>query len=1323
MLAFHLPLRWPQMYARLANWVFWVVLGGWLCVLALWAVVHGVIVPRIEDFRPWLQERASAALGHRVVIGAISARSHGWVPEVELRDLQLLDDSGQPRLVLNRVTLALTPTSLLQGEFSQVTLHELDLDVRRDTQGRLWVAGLMMQESDDNRLRNWVFAQWEWVVRDSQIRWIDEARQRPVVSWRNLEAVLRNGLRDHRLHVDLTPETDWGERLSVRGHFKQPLFSTQSGLWETWSGQLYVQASRLNLAPWSNLLPTSWPQLEGQGWARAWLEWREGKLHDWTADAQFKQVRVEPQKPYAMAAWAAAELSGRLTWSGGNTEKWVLQNAQMNLHDAPVWPVKLATLTLKRDAQGELLSGAGQIDEVNLASLQAWSHWAPSDWQKIWRQAAPQGRLQQVQWQWTGPWDDPKVQQWQMRAVGVSLQAGPSSKAQPMAPWPGVTGLGAELSGQGDALKGQVRVQAGQLSWPGVWDGPAHRVSEFKSELELARTPQGHRLRLKSAQAQLDQLRANFDLAWSNTEANPWGELQLAAQVPQATVGQIQRWLPLTLSEPVRQYVKMAVLQGEARQIKAHVTGALRDFPFEQPGSGEFRIEAQLSKVRYQTVPTSLRGANVTGEWPLLQDLSGELVFDRGSMHLNQVKARLAMAPNIAWGTLEAHIRQLSQAVVEVKAEGKGPLAEALTMWRAMPLHAWTDRALEGTRAQGMAEYRMALSIPLAQTSDTRAKGTVNWQGNEVSMMPGAPTLTRLRGALSFTESGFELQGAQAELWGGEVKLEGGTLAQGNAATPSARLRAQGQLSARGLQNAPELADWAPQLKQLQGHAAYQAQLQWRRGQLETQVNSDLVGLAVQAPTGLGKPAATALPLRWESSLTQASAAGTGPMQEQLVLNLGSGLEARYVRDLSGPQAQVLRGLIRWGARSAAAMPAQGVVLRVQADQFNLDEWTDWLQPFTQLPGQGGGWNYAPQRLEFQSAQVTAQGRRLNQVVLNAARQGDGWQGQVRSRELEGELAYWPQRAQDAARLQARLARLTIPASALDDAENLLDVPSQDLPTLDVQIQALELKGKKLGALELLAQNRRQPDGMREWQLSKLLISNEDGSLQADGWWRKPVSSPVSLTAFDFKLNLKNAGAMLQRLGLPDAVRNGSGALSGKITWNGSPMAPAVGSMNGQFRVDVERGQFLKTEPGAARLLGVLSLQALPRRLMLDFRDVFSEGFAFDFFRGDVKIEQGLASSQNLQMKGVNVAVLMEGQANIAQETQDLKVLVIPDINAGGASLIYSAINPVVGLTTFLAQYVLRRPLMESATQQFHVDGTWSDPRVTQVPFKADVKP
>jgi uncharacterized protein YhdP len=370
-----------------------------------------------------------------------------------------------------------------------------------------------------------------------------------------------------------------------------------------------------------------------------------------------------------------------------------------------------------------------------------------------------------------------------------------------------------------------------------------------------------------------------------------------------------------------------------------------------------------------------------------------------------------------------------------------------------------------------------------------------------------------------------------------------------------------------------------------------------------------------------------------------------------------------------------------------------------------------------------GAWSFAPQRLEFSARQVLAQGRQLNQVQINAQRSKDTWAGKVKAQEFEGEVEYTPSRGTDTARLQARLNRLTIPASASTQAEGLLDNSLQELPTLDIAVKDLDLRGKKLGSLELMAQNRTRADGAREWRMDKLLISNEDGDFSAQGQWQKLLSQSSSQTQFDFKLSLKNVGGMLQRLGLPDAIRNGNGSIEGQILWAGSPIAPEVMSMGGQFRVAVERGQFLKTEPGAARLLGVLSLQSLPRRLLLDFRDVFSEGFAFDFFRGDVRIEQGIASSSNLQMKGVNVAVLMDGQANIGQETQDLKILVIPDINAGGASLVYSAVNPLIGLTTFLAQYVLRRPLMESNTQQFHVDGTWAEPRVTQVPFKSDVKP
>ncbi|MGH8858970.1 MAG: AsmA-like C-terminal region-containing protein, partial [Polaromonas sp.] len=178
----------------------------------------------------------------------------------------------------------------------------------------------------------------------------------------------------------------------------------------------------------------------------------------------------------------------------------------------------------------------------------------------------------------------------------------------------------------------------------------------------------------------------------------------------------------------------------------------------------------------------------------------------------------------------------------------------------------------------------------------------------------------------------------------------------------------------------------------------------------------------------------------------------------------------------------------------------------------------------------------------------------------------------------------------------------------------------------------------------------------------------------------------------------------------------------GQVAWIGSPLSLDYPTLNGQFNVNVESGQFVKADPGIAKLLGVLSLQSLPRRLTLDFRDVFSEGFAFDFVRGDVNISQGLAHTNNLQMRGVNAAVLMEGSADIARETQNIKVVVVPEINAGTASLIATAINPAVGLGSFLAQMFLRRPLMQAATQEFHIDGTWADPKITKLDRKAQAE-
>jgi uncharacterized protein YhdP len=183
-------------------------------------------------------------------------------------------------------------------------------------------------------------------------------------------------------------------------------------------------------------------------------------------------------------------------------------------------------------------------------------------------------------------------------------------------------------------------------------------------------------------------------------------------------------------------------------------------------------------------------------------------------------------------------------------------------------------------------------------------------------------------------------------------------------------------------------------------------------------------------------------------------------------------------------------------------------------------------------------------------------------------------------------------------------------------------------------------------------------------------------------------------------------------------VKGGKGSLAGQVSWIGSPLSLDYPSLNGQINVAIDSGQFLKVQPGAARLLSVLSLQSLPRRLVLDFRDLFQQGFAFDNITGDVTITQGVAHTNNLRMRGVQAAVLMEGSADIEHETQDLRVIVVPEINAGTASLAYAAINPAIGIGTFLAQVFLRKPLTQAGTREFLVTGTWTDPKVERVQRK-----
>ena len=148
----------------------------------------------------------------------------------------------------------------------------------------------------------------------------------------------------------------------------------------------------------------------------------------------------------------------------------------------------------------------------------------------------------------------------------------------------------------------------------------------------------------------------------------------------------------------------------------------------------------------------------------------------------------------------------------------------------------------------------------------------------------------------------------------------------------------------------------------------------------------------------------------------------------------------------------------------------------------------------------------------------------------------------------------------------------------------------------------------------------------------RLRITNPEATLTLDGCGSRRCPSRARRSTCGWKRT--DIGKLLTRLGYPEGVRRGTAKLEGALSWTGAPYELDYPTLTGNLVLEAAKGQFVKLDPGIGKLLGILSLQSLPRRVSLDFRDIFSEGFAFDEIVGAVKIDRGIASTENFRIQG-----------------------------------------------------------------------------------------
>ncbi len=1361
------PMRRAGAFAIRAS--FWVVASAWIALAMVWGALHFVIVPRIEDFRPALELQVSRVLGVTVRIGGIVARSNGLIPALELNEVRLLDAEGREALKLPSVLAALSARSILSLNLEQLTIDRPELDVRRSRDGRIWIAGLLLPGGDsaDSAGADWIFSQPELVIRHGTVTWTDEMRAEPSLALTQVDWVLRNQHRTHSMRLDANPPEHWGARLSVAGIFKQPLLSRRASLWREWQGQLYANFAQVDLAELRRYADLGVDLAQGSGSVRAWIDVVHGEPTGATADLALDNVKltVNPKlEPLALRGVTGRLGAKKLDGVDGGVE-FSTQALQFETQDGLNWPggnvrVSVFPGDARKAARGEFTG-----DRLDLAAMAQIAQRLPLDdaLRGTLSQLAPKGLVEQVQASWQGPLQTPASYTVKGRGHHLEVSAQPVSAGAR----PGFKGLDVDFDFNQFGGRATLTLKSGAIDLPGIFDEARIPVDQLSTDVQWKTdgtqvTLSVPNLRFSNADVQ-GEAQVKWQTANTNTTQNAErfpGVLDVQGLLSRADGARVYRYLPLGMHKEVRDYVRDSVVSGAASNVKFKVKGNLNDFPFHSQKQGDFRISADLNKITYAFAPASVMPKD-SPQWPTLTQLSGELVIDHSELQVKSARATVTALPGVRIGRADAVIENLySGATVSVTAEAQGPLSDVLGIVNGSPLGPMMGQALGHASATGSADYRFKLALPISAVDRATVRGSITLAGNDLQVTPQTPRLSRTRGVINFSETGFSVVGAQARSLGGDVRIDGGLtsaqtglpLAGAKPAAPQV-LRLQGTATSEGLRQAQELGFAARLAQYANGSATYSATLGVRGGVPELLVSSNLVGMALTLPAPFAKAADGPLPLRLETTAVRASLVagsdGVVRAQDQLQFEVGKAVSITYVRDVSGNDARALRGAIAVGlaADETTPMPAEGVQANVSLANIDIDAWSDVLShaagadlsPGSAALGTSFGMGYLPNSLALRARDITVGGRKLHNVVVGGGREDLLWRANLDAAELNGYVEYRQPSGSASGRLFARLSRLEVAQSAAQDVESVLDEQPASIPALDIVVDDLVLRGKKLGRIEIDAVNlgasaaAAARDVQREWRLNRFNITTPEAVLTASGNWiniagQAPPVARRSIkerrhTVMNFKLDIADAGELLNRFGMKGVVRKGHGKVEGQVTWLGSPITLDYPSLGGNFNVNVETGQFLKADPGIAKLLGVLSLQSLPRRLLLDFRDVFSEGFAFDFLRGDVTITQGIARTSNLQMKGVNAAALMEGEADIAKETQNIKVVVVPEINAGSASLLASYINPVWGIGSFLAQLILRRPLLDAVTKEFVVDGTWVDPRVTEVEHKTGVGP
>jgi len=1261
----------------------------WLGAVAAVVIALGLLVGGAGLLFPWLlahPERVrgflSAQLQRPLAFASLSGRWRARGPVFTMKELRIGGENGQPALLIEQAELGFDLYAFLH---SNRAWHELGIvapvvDVERSA-GRWrvqqWHGASLGEGSFDLSALKQLGAV---LLRSASIN-IRDVDSGSHLELRDVEVRIDDSARGHSLHASLRTEA---ATASLRMKC-----STERGFA---AGECYLHGEQLDISSWL----TTWPLLgirasAGRADIDAWVNYAEFRPTAVRADVDLHEAtfhgattsELSGARPAALSQHTArsalsvdwrSEQPGnwRLAFLEGDSPQALAGTGGQSAHPASL----VSRLRVEHDVAGGERRDRVRIDALRLDRLLPWlavSDALPAALAVGLHQAAPRGVLRLAQWVGDGSG------QWRVQGELHGLGWDSVGKL------PGLDGVSGRIDGDQQAVMLNIDRVETTLRGPKLFRRPlALRVQPFT--IGWQNLAPGFRVSADGLDAELQGLAIAGQMAldFLPDGNRPTVDALLALQPLELTA--VKPVLPAgVMAAATVEWLDRALLAGTLHGGSVALRGDLDDWPFVD-GHGSF------------DAVTSFGAAEIayTNGWPAARIDLANVQFSNNRMQVQVPSAQVLGNPI---ENAEVSIADLRQPELEVQLHSTGQAEHLFELIHQSPLEQQFSDAISGLRMQGRANTRLSMQLPLGQTpGELRIDGRVDLIDTDLADHTWKLRFDHATGPIAFSRTGFGADALAVQIDGAAAQL---SLALGEfTGDPGHHLegRLSGELPVASVFRQVEAM--APYFDRFSGKAHWKVALDvdQSRGQAPAEkrlsVRSDLRGIHSRLPAPLGKDAESALP--FELNL------GLPPTGSRVYMQLGELLRVQG-RLADGELPLALHAAL--GGELPEPEPAAGVRISGAVTAADLIGWATLVGASTGGVDAEGVLLSADVHAEqldlfgrsFANSDISVRGKSPHTRI---SLHGDGIDGDVdvvsSGAEPGGITAqfatmHWPEADPNA---QAGSASATDPAR---------------IPPLHASIGDMKLGRAHFGRTRI--ETRPDAQGMR---IEEMDTQSPELTMRATGQWS--LIDGLESSALDINFSAEDVGKMLNGLGYDSAIAGGQTIARLQGSWSGSPANFALERVVGTLTGEVGEGRFLDVHPGGAgRLFGLANFGAIPRRLTLDFKDLFESGMAFDSIRGSFALDLGNASTTDLKIKAPSAKIMISGRAGISARDYDQEMIVVPHVRSTLPLVGAVAAGPVGVIIGVLAKDMLKKPLDQLSAVHYHVGGSWDKPEIVFV--------